>query len=69
VLGTDMAKHFSEIGKVKTRVGAEDYDPKEKDKDLTIGMVFHLADISNSSKSWEVCKKMDRFTLFIEFFH
>jgi hypothetical protein len=36
VLGTDMVKHFSEMGKFKTRVTADDYDCSGKDKDLTI---------------------------------
>ena len=27
VLATDMSKHFSELGKFKARIGAQDYDP------------------------------------------
>ncbi len=51
VLATDMVKHFGECSKFKTRVGAEDYDPsKGLDKDNTIHMLFHLADISNATK-------------------
>lgn len=52
VLLTDMAKHFGELGKFKSRISANDYDPSqnEKDKELTLFMMFHLADISNSTK-------------------
>ena len=28
ILGTDMSKHFGELSKFKTRVGALDYEPK-----------------------------------------
>jgi hypothetical protein len=52
VLATDMSKHFSDLGKFKTRLSAADFDPKSQDKDLTIGVLFHLADISNSTKPW-----------------
>ena len=56
VLGTDMSKHFGELNKFKTRVGAEDFDPsKGADKDLTLHIMFHLADISNSTKPFEIC--------------
>jgi hypothetical protein len=67
VLGTDMVKHFSELGKFKTRVTAEDYDCSGKDKDLTIHMMFHLADISNPTKPWDVCLEWTEL-LFVEFF-
>lgn len=52
VLVTDMAKHFGELGKFKSRTSANDYDPieNEKDKELTLYLMFHLADISNTTK-------------------
>jgi|LauGreDrversion4_2_1035121.scaffolds.fasta_scaffold101536_1 3',5'-cyclic-nucleotide phosphodiesterase len=28
VLATDMSKHFSELGKLKARIGASDFDPQ-----------------------------------------
>lgn len=69
ILGTDMSKHFTELGKFKTRVGAQDYDPTTGgDKDLTMSMLFHFADISNSTKPWEICMKWTDL-LFVEFFH
>lgn len=69
VLATDMSKHFGELGKFKTRVGAEDYDPsKGGDKELTVHIMFHLADISNSSKPFETCQNWIDL-LFVEFFN
>jgi len=62
-----MQKHFSEMGKFKPRVTAEDFDPKGSDKDATIHMLFHLADISNSAKPWHLCKRWIDL-LFVEFF-
>lgn len=50
VLGTDMSKHFAELGKFKTRVQAEDFEPTGQDKEMTLHMLFHLADISNQTK-------------------
>ena len=56
IIATDMSKHFAECAKFKTRVGAEDFDiRKGTDKDTTLHMMFHLADISNTTKPWEVC--------------
>lgn len=56
ILGTDMSKHFGELGKFKTRIGSSDFDPSlTADKDLTLFVLFHLADISNSTKPWNIC--------------
>jgi len=63
-----MSKHFSELGKFKTRISANDYDPQGIDKESTLVMLFHLADISNSTKPWNTCLKWTDL-LFIEFFH
>mmetsp|Transcript_45376 Transcript_45376/g.33162 ORF Transcript_45376/g.33162 Transcript_45376/m.33162 type:complete len:167 (+) Transcript_45376:1309-1809(+) len=69
VLATDMSKHFSEGSKFKTRVNAEDFDPsKGLDKETTIHMLFHLSDISNTSKPWELCQKWIDLLFFGEFF-
>jgi hypothetical protein len=35
---------------------------------MTMFILFHLADISNSSKSWDICSKWTDL-LYIEFFH
>lgn len=55
ILGTDMSKHFSELGKFKTRAGSQEFDPAGTDKDLTLFMFFHTADISNATKPWDIC--------------
>jgi hypothetical protein len=67
ILATDMSKHFAELGKYKSRVNAEDFDPSTTDKDSTLQMLFHLSDISNPTKPWEVCRKWTDL-LFYEFF-
>ena len=67
VLTTDMAKHFSELAKFKSRIAAEDFNPKEGDKDFAISMAMHLADISNPTKLWSTCRKWTDL-LFEEFF-
>lgn len=56
------------MAKFKARIGAVDFEPKGEDKDLTLEVMFHLADISNGTKSWEVCRKWTDL-LFIEFFN
>ena len=68
VLGTDMAKHMTEVGKFKSKIQSEDFDPSSgAEREETIVMLFHLADISNSSKKWPICLNwIDR--LFQEFF-
>ena len=68
VLGTDMAKHMAEVGKFKSKVASDDFDPSSgPEREETITMLFHLADISNSSKVWPICLNwIDR--LFEEFF-
>jgi hypothetical protein len=30
ILGTDMSKHFSEAGKIKTRLAALDFNPPQE---------------------------------------
>jgi hypothetical protein len=68
VLTTDMTKHFVELGQVTARVGDEDFNPVEsKDKELFIKFMFHLADISNPTKPYDLCKLWCDL-LFIEFF-
>ena len=64
-----MAKHMHELGKFQAKVGGSDFDPSsERDKNETIVMLFHLADISNSTKPWDICLNwIER--LFVEFFH
>lgn len=68
ILGTDMSKHFGELGKFKTRITSEEFQPLGSDKDLVLFQMFHLADISNATKPWNLCLKWTDL-LFVEFFH
>lgn len=68
ILATDMSKHFGELGKFKTRLGSQDYDPAGQDKDATLFLIFHFADISNPTKPWQICRKWTDL-LFIEYFN
>lgn len=67
VLETDMQKHFEELSKFKSRLGADDFDISQKDKDIALKFLFHLADISNATKSFDTCQKWTEL-LFVEFF-
>ena len=68
VLATDMAQHFSELGILNGRVPARDFDPKTgKDKSLMMKFIFHMSDISNPTKNFDVCRLWCDL-LFVEFF-
>ena len=67
ILATDMSKHFGEQTKFKSRVASWDYDLKGNDKELSMHVSFHLADISNPTKQFDVFKKWTDL-LFVEFF-
>ena len=55
VLATDAALHFTELGKFKSRIGADDFTPdSEDDKMAVLKMAVHLADISNPVKSFNI---------------
>ena len=57
VIATDMALHFNQIQNLNTRFGSQDFDPSGKDKEDTMQLLVHLADISNPTKPWELCFK------------
>lgn len=68
VLATDMAKHFGKLGQFNGKLSSNQLTPTEGvDKEETIQWLFHLADISNQCKKWELCKKWTDL-LFVEFF-
>merc|ERR1719158_473424 len=58
VLATDMATHFSELGRFKSRIQAGDFlarpdgseYPTNEDKLLACNVVIHACDISNPAK-------------------
>ena len=66
ILSTDMAVHFAmkaDLDKLHIRFDADYLDRKDsvlldqKEHDLMIKVILHGSDISNPSKSWDVCKK------------
>lgn len=68
VLSTDMQKHFAELGSLKSRIPQGDFDPsKDKDKESVMKFVFHMSDISNPTKDWDLCRLWTDL-LFVEFF-
>ena len=68
VLTTDMTKHFVELGTISSRMHDEDFNIAEaKDKELFIKFMFHLADISNPTKPFNLCRLWCDL-LFVEFF-
>jgi cAMP-specific phosphodiesterase 4 len=48
-------------------VHSSDFDPAGADKDLAMHIVFHLADISNPAKKFDICAKWTDL-LYVEFF-
>lgn len=67
ILSTDMSKHFADLGKFKSRVVADNFDPADTDKQLCMNMAMHIADISNPSKPWDISFKWTEW-LYEEFF-
>lgn len=68
VLTTDMTKHFVELGAVNARISDPNFNLTDsKDKELFIKFTFHLADISNPTKPFNLCKIWCDL-LFVEFF-
>ena len=69
ILATDMAEHFKKLGGFKTAVLDENFDGSTDDNKLLVcEFLFHVADISNSSKPFELCRKWTDL-LFVEFFN
>ncbi len=68
VLSTDMAKHQVSLDQFSIIVKSTDYQPSGKDKDKTLTTFFHLADISNSTKPWDLCREWTEL-LYHEFFN
>ena len=68
ILATDMAKHFDRLSIIKQRFLSEDLDPtKDDEKMLICEALFHFADISNPTKTFDLCEKWTEL-LFVEFF-
>jgi len=63
-----MTKHFVELGAISSRISDEAFNPHDsKDKELFIKFMFHLSDISNPTKPWDLCRLWCDL-LFFEFF-
>ena len=65
-----MAKHFTDLGMFKSRVGNSEFkpsDPDGSDRTLSMMIVLHFADISNPTKPWNICQKWTEL-VFLEFF-
>jgi len=56
VLATDMAQHFDLLGKFKSKLAGNGFDPKDrKDRLLLLQIAIKCADISNPAKSQYLC--------------
>ena len=70
ILATDMALHFAKIGVLKSKLaqnsGEEGFN--EEDRKFICEQFFHLCDISNATKQFDLCEKWTNL-LFEEFFH
>lgn len=69
VLATDMSMHMKDFNALKQRVTMPDFSLTSNDNDklAVIKYAFHLADISNPIKRWDLCKDWTDL-LFVEFF-
>ena len=68
VFATDITKHFGDVGQFKGIISQPEFNPKTgTDKHKLILMMFHMADISNPSKPFELCRLWTDL-LFVEFF-
>lgn len=56
VLATDMAQHFDLLGKFKSKLAGNGFDPKDrKDRLLLMQIAIKCADISNPTKPTFIC--------------
>lgn len=56
VLATDMAQHFDLLGKFKSKLAGNGFDPKDrKDRLLLLQIAIKCADISNPTKPTFIC--------------
>ena len=55
VMATDMGTHFTKLGSFKSSILGEGFDPTQEDnKKICADWLFHVADISNASKPFEI---------------
>lgn len=69
ILSTDMSNHFTKFGQFKGKVLDPEFDVTNAENKIQVcEMMFHLADISNATKPFEICRKWTDL-LFVEFFN
>lgn len=54
VLATDFSRHFSDISRFQTKLNSGVVDDEES-RGLCMEMMMHAADISNPTRTWEIC--------------
>jgi len=58
ILATDMALHFTKIGILKGKLESKDIDiTDDEEKKFICEQVFHLCDISNATKTFDLAEK------------
>lgn len=68
VFATDMSHHMPSVQHIKKKLEENDLKmDNEKDRITFLKFAFHLADISNPVKKFEICKEWTDL-LFVEFF-
>ena len=56
ILATDMSNHFNKLAVFKGKILSNDFDAKSPENKKICGeFMFHLADISNSTKPFSIC--------------
>jgi hypothetical protein len=68
ILATDMSFHFKEFGGLKVKVESDNFEISGKDKYNTLYQFFHFADISNTAKPFDICRKWTENLFYGEFF-
>ena len=68
ILATDMSFHFTKFSILKGKLESKDLNPTNIDeKKFFCEQLFHMCDISNAAKPFNICEKWTNL-LFVEFF-
>ena len=68
VIATDMSHHMASVKHLNERMDSKEFSlENEKDRMALLKFAFHLADISNPVKRFEICKEWTDL-LYVEFF-
>jgi hypothetical protein len=63
VLKTDVAQHFSQLSQFTAKQFAFSNHIKDEDKSLVLCLLLHCADISNASRTWELCQQWTQLVM------